>query len=248
MDDANILTASGDQSVKVWDAQEHKCIRALMAPGRVKSISCHPTDQVILLSLPSGSRDGSFVVCDTRCSENTYPELCLNFEGPSDKMPGAHTSRGRRCRRCGKVESRSITSVLYLKDEVSIATAGAVDSVIKFWDTRHLKGPVTQVCPNIESSTEEKRLHGISSLSQNMNGVFVAASCMDHSISMYVLQLEKGPVKTFSGAPKPSWLTANAVRTQKIQNLPLPIKPSHQYTHHAFQPPQQHSPFYYLHL
>ncbi|KAL3629148.1 hypothetical protein CASFOL_026370 [Castilleja foliolosa] len=53
-----------------------------------------------------------------------------------------------------EAESRSITSVLYLKDEVSVATAGEVDSVIKLWDTRHLKGPVTQACPNIESSTE----------------------------------------------------------------------------------------------
>ncbi|GFQ04577.1 denticleless protein homolog, partial [Phtheirospermum japonicum] len=109
-------------------------------------------------------------------------------------------------------ESRSITSVLYLKDEVSVATAGAVDSVIKFWDTRHLKGPVTQACPNSESSTEEKRLHGISSLSQDLNGVFITASCMDHRIYLYnVLQLEKGPVKTFSGGRTDSFFVKSAI-------------------------------------
>ncbi|KAL3629160.1 hypothetical protein CASFOL_026382 [Castilleja foliolosa] len=38
--------------VKVWDAQKHKCIRALMwHSGSVKSISCHLTNQVILLSV-----------------------------------------------------------------------------------------------------------------------------------------------------------------------------------------------------
>ncbi|KAL3641679.1 hypothetical protein CASFOL_012494 [Castilleja foliolosa] len=208
-DDANILTASGDQSVKVWDAQEHTCIRALMwHSGSVKSISCHPTNQDLVVS---GSRDGSFAVWDTRCSENTYPQLCLKdqvIKCPVLILLLAEDVVGVE----RLAESRSITSVLYLKDEVSVATAGAVDSVIKFWETRHLKGPVTQACPNIESSTEEKRLHGISSLSQDMNGVFITASCMDHRIYLYnMLQLEKGPVKTFSGARNDSFFVKSAI-------------------------------------
>ncbi|KAG8363958.1 hypothetical protein BUALT_Bualt19G0076500 [Buddleja alternifolia] len=61
-------------------------------------------------------------------------------------------------------------------------------SVIKFWDTRHLKAPVTHACPHSESSTEEKRLHGISSLSQDLNGVFITVSCMDHSSQVTGMQ------------------------------------------------------------
>ncbi|CAA6665584.1 unnamed protein product [Spirodela intermedia] len=97
--------------------------------------------------------------------------------------------------------STSITSVLYLKDDVSIATAGAVDSVVKFWDTRSLKSPLTQGCPNLEPSKGKARgLHGISCLSQDSNGVHLAASCMDNSIYLYdVLHLEKGPQKAFTG-------------------------------------------------
>ena len=80
----------------------------------------------------------------------------------------------------------SVTSVLYLKDEVSIATAGAADrwpkllqfickftqhylyygsfliikmllycSVVKFWDTRNLKAPVTQACSR--NNPDDKR-------------------------------------------------------------------------------------------
>ncbi|PIN04488.1 Peroxisomal targeting signal type 2 receptor [Handroanthus impetiginosus] len=174
-DDANILTASGDQSIKIWDTQRQKCIRALMGhTGSIKSISCHPTNQDLVVS---GSRDGSFAVWDTRCSDATYQKLCAL---PTSVIHEAHTSLGRRRCRRGKAESMSITSVLYLKDEISVATAGAVDSVIKLWDTRHLKAPVTHSCPNSESSSEEKRLHGISSLSQDLNGVFLTASCMDH--------------------------------------------------------------------
>ncbi|CAA3014152.1 denticleless protein homolog A isoform X2 [Olea europaea var. sylvestris] len=205
-DDTNLLTASGDQSIKVWDTQEKKCIRALMGhTGSVKSISSHPTNQDLVAS---GSRDGSFALWDTRCS-NTYQKLFLS---PISTVYEAHLSCGRRRLRRRKAESMSITSVLYLKDEVSIATAGAVDSVIKFWDTRHLKGPVTQACPQSESTAKEKRLHGISSLSQDLNGVFITASCMDHRIYMYnVLQLERGAIKSFSGGRIESFFVKSVI-------------------------------------
>ncbi|EYU44784.1 hypothetical protein ABFS82_08G008400 [Erythranthe guttata] len=207
-DDAYLLTASGDQSIKVWDTQQQKCVRALMGHnGSIKSLSCHPTNQELVVS---GSRDGSFALWDTRCTKNAYQKLCVS---PVSLIHEAHTSPGRRrCRRRGKAESMSITSVLYLKDEISVATAGAVDSVIKFWDTRHLKAPVTQACPNSQSSTEETRLHGISSLSQDLNGVFITASCMDHRIYLYnVLQLEKGPIETFSGGRTDSFFVKSAI-------------------------------------
>ncbi|KAL6548788.1 hypothetical protein OROGR_008554 [Orobanche gracilis] len=72
-DDANILTASGDQSIKVWDAQEKKCIRALRCHvGSVKSISCHPTNQDLVVS---GSRDGAMALWGIKCSENTQQQL-----------------------------------------------------------------------------------------------------------------------------------------------------------------------------
>ncbi|KAL3833130.1 hypothetical protein ACJIZ3_007866 [Penstemon smallii] len=206
-EDTYILTASGDQSIKIWDTQEQKCIRALMGhSGSIKSISCHPTNQELVVS---GSRDGSFAVWDTRCSKITNQKFCVS---PTAVIHEAHTSPGRRWGRRGKAESMSITSVLYLKDEVSVATAGAVDSVIKFWDTRNLKAPVTHACPNSESNDKEKHLHGISSLSQDLNGVFITASCMDHRIYLYnVLQLEKGPIKTFSGGRMDSFFVKSAI-------------------------------------
>ncbi|KAL6523205.1 hypothetical protein OROGR_016808 [Orobanche gracilis] len=72
-DDANILTASGDQSIKVWDAQEKKCIRALRwHVGSVKSISCHPTNQDLVVP---DSRDGAMALWDIRCFENTQQQL-----------------------------------------------------------------------------------------------------------------------------------------------------------------------------
>ncbi|KAF7128894.1 hypothetical protein RHSIM_Rhsim10G0017900 [Rhododendron simsii] len=146
----------------------------------------------------SGARDGLFMLWDLRCSNSKYGRPSPI---PLVEVRDAHKSpHGKRVRR-GKAAPTSVTSVLYLKDEISIASAGAVDSVVKFWDVRNLKVPVIQACPNSEVAIEKKRrLHGISSLSQDLNGVFIAASCMDNRIYLYnVLQLEKGPVKSFSG-------------------------------------------------
>ncbi|KAI8533645.1 hypothetical protein RHMOL_Rhmol10G0025600 [Rhododendron molle] len=203
-EDTRIITASGDQSVKVWDAQEKKCIATLMGhTGSVKSTCSHPTNPG-KLTIPSfylivsGARDGLFMLWDLRCSNSKYGRPSPI---PLVEVQDAHKSpHGKRVRR-GKAAPTSVTSVLYLKDEISIASAGAVDSVVKFWDVRNLKVPAIQACPNSEVAIEKKRrLHGISSLSQDLNGVFIAASCMDNRIYLYnVLRLEKGPVKSFSG-------------------------------------------------
>ncbi|KAI5665488.1 hypothetical protein M9H77_15341 [Catharanthus roseus] len=203
-EDMKVLTASGDQSIKVWDVQEKKCLSSLLGhTGSVKAISSHPTNQDMIVS---GSRDGSFALWDLRSCK----KFCMSSIA---NVHEAHScSRGKRVRR-GKSTSMSITSVLYLKDEVSIATAGAIDSIVKFWDTRNLKKPVIQTCPHPDSSVEkEKRLHGISSLSQDLNGVYISASCMDSRIYLYsILSLEKGPVKTFSGCRIDSFFVKSAL-------------------------------------
>ncbi|XP_022741170.1 denticleless protein homolog [Durio zibethinus] len=205
-EDSHILTASGDQTIKVWDVQERKCSGVLMLhTGSVKCLSSHPTNSDLVVS---GSRDGSFAIWDLRCKINSRSrcdEVCL----PSTSMvKGAHPSSQARRGRRGKAAAASITSVLYLKDEVSIATAGAADSVVKFWDTRNLKSHVAKACPHPESSSKK----GISSLSQDLKGVFLTASCMDNRIYLYnVLQLDKGPMHTFSGCQIESFYVKSVI-------------------------------------
>ncbi|KAJ0692638.1 putative transcription factor WD40-like family [Helianthus annuus] len=195
-DDTNLLTACGDHSIKVWDSQERKCLFALTGhTGSVKSISAHPSNHDIIVS---GSRDGSFALWDLRSFKSTRAHSnTLTIK----TVQGAHMSSSVKTRgRNSKAASMSVTSVLYMKDEVSIATAGAVDSVIKFWDTRNLKAPITQACSHDKPSGKSERSYGISSLSQDKNGVYISASCMDSRIYLFnVLQLEKGPVKSFEG-------------------------------------------------
>ncbi|RID75313.1 hypothetical protein BRARA_B02363 [Brassica rapa] len=91
---------------------------------------CHRKSLAKLFDLlVSGSRDGCFALWDLRCKRSSLrEEFCINSTG---MVKGAHLSPlskeiGRR-----KAASSSITSVLYLKDEITIA--GAPDSALKFW-------------------------------------------------------------------------------------------------------------------
>ncbi|XP_021299202.1 denticleless protein homolog [Herrania umbratica] len=205
-EDTRILTASGDQTIKIWDAQEKKCTGVLMGhAGSVKCLSSHPTNCDLVIS---GSRDGSFAIWDLRCKINSKSR-CDEVCSPSTSMlKGAHPSTQARRGRRGKAAAASITSVLYLKDGNSVATAGAADSVVKFWDTRNLKSNVTQACPHPESSTQK----GISSLSQDLKGVFLTASCMDNRIYLYnILQLDKGPKQAFCGPRIESFYVKSAI-------------------------------------
>ncbi|KAI9075566.1 hypothetical protein K1719_042472 [Acacia pycnantha] len=154
--------------MKLWDVQEKKCIGVLTGHrGSVKSMCSHPTNADIIVS---GSRDGSFHLWDLRCSSTPKsrrgePYICSTAE-----VKGAHlSSQAKRVRR-GKAASMSITSVLYLKDQVSIATTGAVDSVVKFWDTRNLKSSVTQTWPRLQTS-EKVTEHIVIGASRNLVGV-----------------------------------------------------------------------------
>ncbi|XP_071694638.1 uncharacterized protein [Rutidosis leptorrhynchoides] len=195
-DDTNLVTACGDHTIKIWDSEQKKCLDSLTGhTGSVKSISAHPSNNDVIVS---GSRDGSFALWDLRTYNSISP---FANDSTSKRVQRAHTSASVKSRGMnGKAVSMSVTSVIFLKDEVSIATAGAADSVVKFWDTRKLKGPCAQANCREKPSRKWDRSYGISSLSQDLYGVNISASCMDNSIYLFnVLQLEKGPVKTFKG-------------------------------------------------
>ncbi|KAM0945844.1 putative transcription factor WD40-like family [Dioscorea sansibarensis] len=137
-DDSHIVTASGDQSIKLWNAENRKCMGILAGhTGSVKSISPHASNPDIIVS---GSRDGSFALWDLRCN------LTSTRNGETrllsvDVVSGAHGSnkevsnvpvKSRTCnsfrrRRAPRASPMSITSVLCLKDSLSIATGGALN-------------------------------------------------------------------------------------------------------------------------
>ncbi|MQM04839.1 hypothetical protein Taro_037644 [Colocasia esculenta] len=147
----------------------------------------------------SGSRDGSFALWDIRNSSdsrNSDGEACLSSVAV---VKEAHSASKMKRTRRGKAASMSITSVLYLKDDVSVATACAVDrrkccmeflAYLKMrtvctlqlpaWTTGAF--PIIQLTTNVCTSKSNFHLH------------------LFNSICLYdVLHLDRGPMKTFTG-------------------------------------------------
>uniref|UniRef100_A0A453H571 Uncharacterized protein n=1 Tax=Aegilops tauschii subsp. strangulata TaxID=200361 RepID=A0A453H571_AEGTS len=208
---SQLLTASGDQTVKIWSVENKKCLGVLSGhTGSVKSLSCHSSNPDLIVS---GSRDGSFALWDLRCDPKTpngHGEACLMS---SAVVKEAHSpTRRNRTRSRAKGASTSITSVLYLKDDISIATSGAADNVVKFWDTRNLKAPISNKTSQSTAQPSEGVTHGISCLSQDSYGAYIAASCMDHRIYLYsTLHMDKGPIKTYTGSKIESFFVKSAI-------------------------------------
>ncbi|KAE8691630.1 putative Cytochrome P450, family 81, subfamily D, polypeptide 8 [Hibiscus syriacus] len=194
LDDRHILTASGDQTIKVWVLRKKKCTGVLMLhTGSVKCLSSHPTNSDLVVS---GSR---WVLCclGLRCK--------INFRSRSDEVALRQLLWSKELNlhlKKGGVDVASLLLQALLQFFISKMTfpllrlelqTGKLEfpvSVVKFWDTRNLKSHVTQACPQPEAASKT----GISSLSQDSKGVFLTASCMDNRIYLYnILQLDKGP-------------------------------------------------------
>ncbi|CAM6123553.1 unnamed protein product [Calypogeia fissa] len=200
--DTFMLTASGDQTIKLWDV-EHKTGVSVMKghTGSVKSLCANSSQSDLFVS---GARDGCIAFWDIRTPSVAQSALGEVSYSPVAKVKDAHNGFTAKFRR-RQGYTRSVTAVLYLKDERVVATAGANDGVVKFWDTRKLKTPVAQTPPQAGSSSVSQgnngsRLHGIAGLSQDPTGTRLIATCVDSKIYMYdVIRPERGAQSTFSG-------------------------------------------------
>eukprot|EP01018_Ginkgo_biloba_P036131 Gb_09523 [translate_table: standard] len=177
-DDTRILSASGDQTafplqIRLWDVQARAGLGVMKGhTGSVKSLCSHPVHPDLFVS---GSRDGSVAFWDVRSNS---------------------TSSDRTSEECFQksvmdlVASKSITAVVYLKDERVVASAGAADSVVKFWDTRKLKAPIAQTPPQCQPNIEGKCiLIGPSFKHWSLKLVlFIQFKHPPHSMGMYETQ------------------------------------------------------------
>ena len=99
----------------------------------VKSVSHMSSNEAVIAS---GSRDGSIMLWDVR------------KQGPVHRIGGAHMIDGggpssprKRKRRRVAATAQSVTSVLFLKLGGVLASSGAGDGAVKYWDVRNLEAP-----------------------------------------------------------------------------------------------------------
>ncbi|XP_056213323.1 denticleless protein homolog [Falco biarmicus] len=202
-----IVTASGDQTAKVWDVRAgellgickgHQCSLKSVAFSRFeKAVFC------------TGGRDGNIMVWDTRCNKKD------GFYRQVNQISGAHNvvdkqtpSKPKKKRQnlrglAPLVDFQQSVTVVLLQDEHTLISAGAVDGVIKVWDLRKNYAAYRQDPVPFKSfcypGTSTRKL-GYSSLVLDSTGANLFANCTDDSIYMFnMASLRTTPVAVFSG-------------------------------------------------
>ncbi|NXF83490.1 DTL protein, partial [Sclerurus mexicanus] len=202
-----IVTASGDQTAKVWDVRAgellgickgHQCSLKSVAFSRFeKAVFC------------TGGRDGNIMVWDTRCNKKD------GFYRQVNQISGAHNvvdkqtpSKPKKKRQnlrglAPLVDFQQSVTVVLFQDEHTLISAGAVDGVIKVWDLRknyaaYRQDPVPSKAFCYPGTSTRKL--GYSSLVLDSHGANLFANCTDDSIYMFNMTgLRTSPVAVFSG-------------------------------------------------
>ncbi|XP_064365724.1 denticleless protein homolog isoform X2 [Dromaius novaehollandiae] len=180
-----IVTASGDQTAKVWD------VRAGELLGICKGHQC---------SLKS--------VAFSRFEKDGFYRQVNQIGGAHnvvDKQTPSKTKKKRQNLRglAPLVDFQQSVTVVLLQDEHTLISAGAVDGVIKVWDLRRNYATYRQDPVPFKSfcypGTSTRKL-GYSSLVLDSTGANLFANCTDDSIYMFnMTSLRTTPVAVFSG-------------------------------------------------
>lgn len=140
-DDRQLLTASGDLFVSGWDVESQRSVFKLR--GHQMSVKCVRQVPHQKHLFASGARDGNVLIWDTRTDGKPVASL-MNVHGAPEHA-NAHSSvfappsSAQKRRRLSAASSpRSVTCIEFGANGHELVTAGALDSVVKFWDVRRL--------------------------------------------------------------------------------------------------------------
>ncbi|KAM6208130.1 denticleless protein homolog [Sarcoramphus papa] len=202
-----IVTASGDQTAKVWDVRASELLGICKGHQcSLKSVSFSRFEKAVFCT---GGRDGNIMVWDTRCNKKD------GFYRQVNQISGAHNvvdkqtpSKPKKKRQnlrglAPLVDFQQSVTVVLLQDEHTLISAGAVDGVIKVWDLRKNYAAYRQDPVPFKSfcypGTSTRKL-GYSSLVLDSTGANLFANCTDDSIYMFnMTTLRTTPVAVFSG-------------------------------------------------
>ncbi|KAF1580619.1 hypothetical protein FQV11_0013083, partial [Eudyptes moseleyi] len=202
-----IVTASGDQTAKVWDVRVGELLGICKGHQcSLKSVAFSKFEKAVFCT---GGRDGNIMVWDTRCNKKD------GFYRQVNQISGAHNvvdkqtpSKPKKKRQnlrglAPLVDFQQSVTVVLLQDEHTLISAGAVDGVIKVWDLRKNYAAYRQDPVPFKSfcypGTSTRKL-GYSSLVLDSTGANLFANCTDDSIYMFnMTSLRTIPVAVFSG-------------------------------------------------
>ncbi|GAA6001490.1 WD40 repeat domain-containing protein [Rhodotorula paludigena] len=184
-DDELLATASGDQTVRLWNAETQTCAGTLAGHTcTIKSVSWDPNNPNML---STASRDGSIRVWDRRVKG--YADDAPAAVGMVNQIKNAHGVQGKKAK--GRSATRSVTAISYLQHQENLlASAGSSDGVVKVWDLRRSHSrrvnPATyETNEDALLSTATNRPHGISSMTVAPDGRKLYALSTDSHVYAY---------------------------------------------------------------
>ncbi|KYO43636.1 denticleless protein homolog isoform X1 [Alligator mississippiensis] len=202
-----IVTASGDQTAKVWDVRAGELLGICKGHQcSLKSVAFSKFERAVFCT---GGRDGNVMVWDTRVNKKDGYYRQVNQIGGAhnvaDKqMPSKPKKKKQNLRGLApSVDFQQSVTVVLLQDEHTLISAGAVDGIIKVWDLRknysiYRQDPVpfkSYCYPGIST-----RKLGYSSLILDSTGTHLFANCTDDSIYLFnMTSLKTMPAAVFSG-------------------------------------------------
>ncbi|KAF5404034.1 Denticleless protein [Paragonimus heterotremus] len=209
------LTASGDQSIRLIDAEEGVILQQFFGHTMsVRSLALMPNDSQIFAS---ASRDGSIRLWDLRLKSDT-----VNFRGiPGTSSvgllsqchlpnwstnPDSYSPAPRRPRtpsRRFSSDAQSVTSVVFMNDN-TLLSAGSTDGSIKMWDLRRVfsnsnKKEAKPKCVLPYRGVSQKR-SGYSDLQLDSLRTRLYANCLDNVVYEYDLtRPSTSPIFVYAG-------------------------------------------------
>ncbi|CAI9722131.1 homolog [Octopus vulgaris] len=206
-----LLTASGDQTIVLWDALSQQKIQTFKGHSRsVKSVCFSPSSNFVFCS---GSRDGQILIYDTRVnSRDGYMRSVSTIKNAHSTGPAMHLKRNYRNKNNDNRE-KSVTAVLYQTDNL-LASAGAINSTVKIWDLRKCSSQNQDPVPAymFMCSKNAMRNFGITSLAFDPSLSRLFATCKDHSVYLYnSATYAREPIRTYRGYQNTSFYIKAAV-------------------------------------
>ncbi|OZJ03161.1 hypothetical protein BZG36_03893 [Bifiguratus adelaidae] len=209
-DDRVLLAASGDHSATLWDVEYKKCTGIFAGHNCTVRSAAFGWDDIHIVI--TGSRDGHIMVWDTRC-QGTVLSNGTSSHKPVDVIRGAHESltAAQRRKKQSKKEltqgQESVTAVLSLEHTSNlIASAGAADGSIKYWDVRSHRSHKGKhkAIPSMQSIYDgpSSRPRGLSWLTLDSTGSRIFALSKDNSIYMHDAFTLGKPIGRFTSATK----------------------------------------------
>ncbi|RIB22325.1 WD40-repeat-containing domain protein [Gigaspora rosea] len=190
-DDRQMVTASGDQTARLWDVELQQCKAVFLAHTcSIKSVNYNSIDPNMWVT---ASRDGNIFIWDARTVGMQTPEGETLYK-PVNSIRSAHSldNPKKKTRKSCSLPHRSkptssVTGAQFLKHQQHLlASSGAIDGIIKFWDLRNHSNTKASLPVQISiNGATAKRPHGISTLILDNSGTRLYANSTDNYIYQY---------------------------------------------------------------